>query len=304
VTGSPAATVGAVVLHYRNWPVVAETLRALQNQSRPPDHVVLVDNASGDGSASAIRAAFPDLTVLEVDRNDGYSAGMNAGVRVLPDDVDVLLLLTHECVLDRDALDTLVAELRADSRCGAVGPLLRLRSRAGAVWSAGGRLDVAPPRPWHMRDNVATDSDRGSAADWLDGAAVLVRANALRSVGGLDERYFLYYEDLDLCLRMQRAGYTVRCVSAAVGWQEPGHSAPYLDARNFPLVLRRNGHPVAGTVATLTHLAAGLRDLVRQDNRAMARARLVGTLHGVTGGLDRTLAAVRRQPPPAPRRRP
>jgi GT2 family glycosyltransferase len=283
-------------LHYRNWPAVAETLRALAGQTRAPDHVLLVDNASADGSVAALKAAFPALAVLELDRNDGYAAGMNAGAGRMPDDIDFLLLLTHECVLAPDALDNLVLTLREDPGCAIAGPLLGLRSAPDTVWSAGGRLAGWIGQPRHIRwpARISGWRDRPPVeVDWLDGAALLVRADAFRRVGGLDETYFLYYEELDLCLRVRRAGYTLRCVPAAAAWQEPGNASPYLDARNFPRVLRRNGRTGAALIAALSHLAAGIRDLAVARNRPLARARLVGLVHGRNGRLDRTLAATR-----------
>jgi GT2 family glycosyltransferase len=281
--------VGVVVLHYRNWPVIAGTLEALRRQTRQADRIVVVDNASGDADVAAIRSRFPELDVQALNQNLGYAAGMNAGVGRLPADVDAVLLLTHECVLAPDALQRLVSALEADPRCAAVGPLLRRRDD-GSVWSAGGRLDTRTGRPWHIRETAAARRE----ADWLDGAALLVRAEDLRRVGGLDETYFLYYEELDLCLRLRAAGHVLRCVTEAVAWQQPGNASPYLDARNFPRVLRRAGRPAAAALAVLTHLAAGLRDLAVPGRRSMAWPRLAGVVHGYSGRLDRRLAAVRR----------
>ena len=292
-------TVGAIVLHYRNWPAVADTLRALAGQTRRPEHTVLVDNASADGSVAAVKAAFPALAVLELDRNDGYAAGMNAGATWMPDDDDFLLLLTHECVLAPDALEQLELALREDPRCAIAGPLLGLRDSPNEVWSAGGRLASWTGRLWHIREPAQMASWRAHPpveVEWLDGAAMLVRAEAFRRVGLLDEWYFLYYEDLDLCLRLRCAGYRLRCVPAAQAWQQPGSSLPYLDARNFPRLLRRNGHTVAALLTMLTHLAAAIRDLTVMRLHRFARARLVGIVHGLSGRLDRELATTRRGP--------
>jgi GT2 family glycosyltransferase len=238
--------------------------------------------------------------VLELDRNDGYAAGMNAGARWMPEDVDFLLLLTHECLLAPDALERLVLALQQDPRCAMAGPLLGLHTSPEMVWSAGGRLAAWTGRPLHIRKPTLTAlwrSEPPVEVAWLDGAALLVRADAFRRVRQFDETYFLYYEELDLCLRLRRAGYALRCVPAATAWQEPGDASPYLDARNFPRVLRRNGRPVAALLAVLSHLAAGFRDLAVAGRRPLGRARLTGVVHGFSGRPDRQLAATRRRSP-------
>src|SRR5438552_11306189 len=75
--------IGAVVLHYRSWPGIQATLERVLDQGRVPDDVILVDNCSNDGSVDRIRAAFPQLEIFELERNGGYAAGMNAGIRTL-----------------------------------------------------------------------------------------------------------------------------------------------------------------------------------------------------------------------------
>src|SRR5437867_12685154 len=115
--------VGAVVLHYRLWPRVLQTLEALVSQTRPPDEIVVVDNHSGDGSVGRLRRAFPSIHVIEARENGGYAAGMNIGTdAVLGRGADAILLLTHECRMAPDALGELVARLEVEPALGAVGP--------------------------------------------------------------------------------------------------------------------------------------------------------------------------------------
>ncbi len=228
--------IGAVVVHFRFWPDVAATLDALLGQSRPPDHVLVVDDRSGDGSVDAIRRAYPAIDVAEAPQNRGVIANFNAGVQAMLDrGVDAVLMLTHETVMEPDALEKLAARLEAEPRLGEVGPLVGFLSRPDVVFSGGGSLH---PRTWenpHVAMYERLDAWRGRgphAVAWLDGACVLVRARALRDVGPLAERYFHYYDDVELGVRLHQAGWRVECHYDAVARQEPGLLAEYYRVRN------------------------------------------------------------------------
>jgi GT2 family glycosyltransferase len=228
--------VGAVVLHYRFWPEMRSTLDALLTQTRPSDRVVVVDNRSSDGAVLELRRLFPSVEVVEAEVNLGYGGGMNLGIeRLLEQGVDAILLLSHECRLAPDALEVLAARLEEEPRVGAVGPLLAYRSKPEFVFSAGGEIDRRNGRPLHFHEPRLVADWVGSsprAADWLDGAAVLFRSEAVRQGGMLDEDYFLYFEETEYLLKLRRLGWSVECVPAALAWQEPGNKPTYLWLRN------------------------------------------------------------------------
>src|SRR3954470_801247 len=139
--------IGAIFLYYGRWDWARETLEMLLGGSRAPDHVVVVDNGSGDGSADRARAAYPGLEVVELTANVGPSAGMNAGLRALSgrDDLDLVQLVPSDCRLAPDALELLAARMAEDESLGAVGPLLAWLDDPDRVWSAGGNIH---PRNW------------------------------------------------------------------------------------------------------------------------------------------------------------
>ncbi len=138
--------VGVVLVPFRFWPEVERTLDALFDQTRLPDHVLVVDDCSADGSVEALRSARPGVEVLVAPHNRGAIANFNAGLREMrARGVDAVLLLTHETLLERDVLEHLVSRLEAEARGGAVAPLLGFLSRPGSVFSVGGEL---LPRTW------------------------------------------------------------------------------------------------------------------------------------------------------------
>src|SRR4051794_24723900 len=191
--------VAAVVLHYRAWPDVRSTIDALLAQTRPADEVLVVDHASGDGSAAKIRAAYPQLEVVELPDNRGPSAGMNrAMAEALSRDPDAVLSLTDDTELAPDALEELAARLERESDVAVVGPLVARRGRPELVFFAGGYLDA---RTWDFEfrgtppDLSAWQGQPPRQVDFLGGAGVLVRASAARTAGPIPEHFYYMLED-------------------------------------------------------------------------------------------------------------
>jgi N-acetylglucosaminyl-diphospho-decaprenol L-rhamnosyltransferase len=291
-------TIGAVVLHYRQWPEVRRCLDALHAQTLTPDEVVVVDNASGDGSATLVRDAYPWARLVEAAENLGYGAGMNLGMSALSERNDAVLLLTHECVLAPDALEIRCARMRADPRIGAVGPLIGFRSDPDRVYSAGGWVDPTTWRPRHFRE----PADLGGWVDaeprevaWLDGSALLLRRAAVESSGPFDEGYFMYFEETDLLLRLGQAGWRVECVPRARAWQEPGPKPKYLWTRNRLRFLARRAPRRALLREVVQLLRRSIRpSAVDADGTDRRRAELSALID----------FALRRHGPPPERHRP
>jgi N-acetylglucosaminyl-diphospho-decaprenol L-rhamnosyltransferase len=272
----------AVVLYYRLGESVADTVAALMAQSHPPQEVVVVDNASGDGVLHRLaseRRIDPSVRVLQLDENHGYSGGMNRGIAALRVATTNVLLLTHEVLLEPSTLEQLSA---LSAGAVAVGPTLELPG--GGVWSSGGYL-TRTGRPRHHVDIIDGAS---RAVAWLDGACVLANRKSLDRIGGLDESFFLYWEDVDLGMRLNAVGQ-VLCASTARAQQATGTAPIYFESRNRLRYWRKHG-PVTVTLVSLAELVLKLivRDLPRRD-----RARLSARLAGIHDGLSNRSNAIR-----------
>jgi GT2 family glycosyltransferase len=283
-----AATLGAVVVHYRRWPDVRQCIDALLTQTRRPDETVIVDNRSGDGSPDRIRAAYPELAVHEASENAGYGAGVNLGVdRLRSSRPEAVLVLTHECVLAPDALERMEAHLRQHPRLGAVGPLLGYRSDPQRVFSAGGTLETRTWRGRHVNVPKSLVEWKGLApreVDWLDGACLLLRSAAIEDVGAIDDTFFMYFEELEYFTRMRRAGWEVDCVPAARAWQEPGEKPTYLWTRNRLRFLARHA-PRRQVVREVLRLIRriGRRLGTEPDGSSRKRVELTALVHFLLG---------------------
>jgi GT2 family glycosyltransferase len=179
--------------------------------------IVVVDNASQDGSAEAARA-IDGVRVIALDTNAGFAAANNAGIRATQG--ELILLLNNDTIVPPGAIDALVARLRRDPRIGVAGP--RLVDGDGRPELSFGKMiapDVEWRRKWLMR---AIERDAGDArvwlrnetsrehvVDWVSGACLLVRRRDAEAAGLLDERFFLYTEDVDFCASIRKLGRKV-----------------------------------------------------------------------------------------------
>jgi N-acetylglucosaminyl-diphospho-decaprenol L-rhamnosyltransferase len=199
----------------------------LADTSAGAPEVVVVDNGSKDGSVAALHVAHPDVRVVEPNRNLGYAAAANRGIAVTS--APIVAVGNPDLVVAPGTAAALLARFDAEPDLGALGPAIdnpdgtrypSARAHASNVDAVGhavlGRLF---PRNRFTRRYRQLDAtwDRARDVDWVSGALVYLRRSALDSVGGWDERYFMYMEDVDLGWRLHRLGWRV-------GYEPAGHA--------------------------------------------------------------------------------
>ncbi len=227
--GGPARSatgkgVAAVVVNYESGPALARCAAGLLAEGVAD--LVVVDNGSSDGSVAALRDTAPDAEVVVTGSNLGYGSAANRGVAAT--DHPAVLVCNSDVVVAPGALVALAAALDAEPRRALVGPLVRTAEgdrypsarRFPSMVDAAGHATIGmfTPRNRFTRAYHQADLQAGSATvdvDWVSGACFLVRRAAFEQVGGFDEAYFMYAEDVDLCWRLGRAGWTVGYAPAA-----------------------------------------------------------------------------------------
>ena len=219
-----AVQVSVVVVSYNTRERLLACLAALEARVSLPHEVIVVDNASADGSAAAVRARFPAAIVLENGENVGFSRANNQGLR--RGQGAHALILNSDAEVGAGCVEALAAVLDARADVGIVGPRTRFADGRIQV-SFGPRL--APWAEWRQR-RLVQGVRRGDAAAlrqvealaaiehepaWVSGSCLLARRRAIDAVGLFDEGFFLYEEDVDLCVRVREAGWRVVFTPAA-----------------------------------------------------------------------------------------
>ncbi|WP_312168416.1 glycosyltransferase family 2 protein [Microbacterium sp.] len=273
----PVARYAAVIIAYHRPDLLAAVLERLRVQTRQPAMVVVVDNG-GDITESSLGGVDAPILVSRAD-NPGYAAAVNiAADRAREAGIEHLLVLTHDAVFDRTLAGSLLDALADDPRAGCAAPTLRWVSRPDRIFSSGGVL-TRGGRAYHRTDEVSGPR----AVHWVDGAVALLRIGALDAIGGVDERYFLYFEDVDTGWSLARAGWRTLVVPETAR-QEPGAHPLRLGLRNMVLFIRKAHLPVLPSIFAVGRRAAEeLVVALRRDRRLPLAAALRGIVDGVAG---------------------
>lgn len=235
-----------------NWNGINDTVECLDSLERaqgPSNQVIVVDNGSTDRSVEEIRRQYPDTILLETGQNLGYAGGNNVGLKFFLNNTtsEYVLILNNDVVVAPDFLNHLVTVLESNSQIKAVTPTIYYYDRPNVIWGAGGMLDQTRFRPC-VRG--VDEQDLGQFGQPFDvdfglGCALLCRRSLISDIGFLDERFFLYSEEVEWCLRIVRAGFRITHVPSSRIWHktkpagEPGPPyREYYQTRNHFLLLR------------------------------------------------------------------
>lgn len=215
--------VSVVIVNWNTRELLRGCLASLPRDSdRVSLEVIVVDNGSEDGSVEMVEAEFPQVRLIRNEENLGFVRANNQGLRAAS--ADVLLMLNSDTEVHPGAIERLVEVLTSDPEIGAVAPRLLNTDGTRQVSSAPFPSVIhrfLPSRFEHAHDlalerRLLASEEPVADVDWLSGAALMTRRDVLERVGPLDERYFMWYDDIDWGRKLQRAGYRRVFVAEAV----------------------------------------------------------------------------------------
>ncbi|MCK5945362.1 MAG: glycosyltransferase family 2 protein, partial [Planctomycetes bacterium] len=229
----PSPTLSIVIVNWNTRELLLRVLGQLFDAPRLPMEVIVVDNASSDGSVAAARERFPAAVVLQQPDNGGFAYGVNRGLQEARG--RWVLLLNTDADADQQQLERFVQDAERDAEAGVFGP--RIVDEHGqtqpSTWPR--------HRPRHYLPNALFLSrlfasrprqDRGDV-DCVSGCVFLIRRDLLATTGGFDERFFMYFEEADFCERARRHGFAVRYLPDASFVHVGGLSAAQSAERTF-----------------------------------------------------------------------
>lgn len=212
-----------VVLNWNGAGDTIECLHSLSGELSPSCMVLVVDNGSTDDSLSRIRAAFPDTELLSLPLNLGYAGGNNAGFRrVMELQAEFVLFLNNDTLVERGFSAPLIHALRSDPSAGIAVPKIFYHARPHSLWYAGGvvRLSTGLIRHTGIRKADGPEFNRPGVTGYATGCCFSMRCRDFERVGGFDEHFGMYAEDVDLSLRVRALGLNVRYEPGSVVWHK------------------------------------------------------------------------------------
>ncbi|MEQ1572669.1 MAG: glycosyltransferase family 2 protein [Vicinamibacterales bacterium] len=285
-------SISAVLVNYNAGTELRRALQSIADELAGSCwEAVVVDNASTDGSLDSVQEFAPNARTLRNEENIGFARGVNQGFAATS--APLVLIMNPDCRLVEGSIGVLSAVLQRHEQCAIAGP--RILNPDGSVQGSArgdpnmltglfGRAQLLgrllPGTTIARRNVVANEAIRSGeeslVVDWLSGACMLARRDSLARVGGFDERYFLYWEDADLCRRLRGRGEHVRYVPNATAVHRVGHSSRTAQASAI-----RAFHESA-YLYYATHVAPGALHPKRPLARAILTARRWWNLHRIS----------------------
>ena len=278
-----------VILNYNTKEYLRQFLPGLMASCEGLDAQVWVaDNASADGSVEMLQADFPEVPLILLDKNFGFTGGYNRALQEI--EAEYFVLINSDIEVPEGWLDPLVQWMDSHPECGACGPkLISYANRAYFEYAgaAGGLLDKYgyPFCLGRLLQKVQKDQGQydGAPANvlWVSGACLMVRASLWKALGGLDERFFAHMEEIDLCWRMQLSGYKVTVLPQSrvyhIGGGTLPNESPFklrLNFRNNLLLLENNLPATFMAEMAGRHSRPDRESLARRKTRRRIRLRM------------------------------
>ena len=264
------ARVGVIILNWNGKDFTLECLECFRRFNHSYE-IVLVDNNSTDDSVEVITKDYPEVTILALDENLGFAGGNNVGMEYcLNKGMDYVILLNNDTVFDFDFIAPLVNKMDTDPKLGGIQPRIFFNHDRTLIWNGGGIFYKWAGYARTIGEGVKDGPkfNLTKETDWITGCAFMVRSSVLREVGLLDDRFFIYHEDVDWSLRIRKAGYRLLYEPSSVIYHWAGSSRKakqkgkegfqhplnhYLNQRNRFWVVRKNLAPHYALSATFYH---------------------------------------------------
>ena len=314
--GPSAADVATVIVNWNTADLLDGCLTSIAEHTPAGlvNDVVVVDNASEDGSVELVRRRWPAVRVIANDENVGFCRANNQALRVT--DAPVVLLINSDARLTPGCLEAMLGHLARDPRAAVVGPRLVYGDGSFQRWTAGRSLDLrscanhylgldrwSDRLPSLASIYLAHDTAESFRPGWVSSAVMLLRRDALDEIGLLDERIFVYMDDVDLCQRATDAGWHVWYAADATAVHLMGATTRRVTGKASPEAVRalnrwyRRRHGPGATRALRAveavgfgarALAYGTRSLLPGGDRAAARRQAAAHATHLRLSLERT----------------
>lgn len=210
-----------------NWNAYLHSRNSIHSLSRVNEaafDIILVDNASTDDSLQKLKDEFPQIKFIHSSHNLGFAGGNNIGIKnALLLNYEYVMLLNNDVFVDSNYLYHLINYLDFHSNVGAVQPLIYNHPDRNKIWNGGGKFHRISGNTDSSK--LILSNDKPLEIDWISGCAFMIRTSVLKQIGLFNEKYFAYYEDVDLSFRIRKLGYNLILIPSSVIYHIGGGSS-------------------------------------------------------------------------------
>ena len=219
--------IGIIVVDYNHPEETLLFIKQLQDQAIKNSKIIVVANGSNNKSINILKSSKMDFKLLEIEKNNGWTGGVNNGAKYLEKKYDTkyLLICSYDLIIDKNCINFLIDSIKDEENVAAVGPKVYYQSPKDVFYSAG--MKLCYPLFFPLRLPLKNKRDKGQIikdiyVNWVDDVLLIIRADIFSEIGMHDEDYFMYVEETDLSYRIVKRGYKIKICSNATVWHK-GH---------------------------------------------------------------------------------
>jgi GT2 family glycosyltransferase len=283
--------VGVIVLCHNGVDLTLDSLATLYRQDYRLLEVFVVDNDSQDGTVEAVQSQYPQVQIISTHANLGYASGNNLGIQAaLERGMDLCFLVNNDTRLFPSCVSTLVNTIENHPAAGIVGPMVHTWDNVGRISSAGGRINWRYASAENVGAGVKDHAQYPARpVDFINGCGIMVTREAIQHAGLLDPKFFMYWEEIDWCMRVHNAGFEILFEPKA----RMQHKATLLDDELNPTTIyyitrnrllffyRYTKYPLKGVAlySAIHGAMSGIRKHRQAGRYAHAKATQIAILH-------------------------
>ena len=223
-----------ILINYNGYKDTIECVQSLKKINYKNFKIVIVDNASTNDSIVHLNK-LDDCTIIESKNNLGFAGGNNLGIKyAIKNLADYVLLLNNDTVVENDFLDKMIKTFSVNEEIGVVGCKIKYYTQKNVIWYGGGRINWFKFIGEHygMKEIDKGQYDEKQEIDFMTGCCMLISREAIEKVGVLTEDYFMYFEDVDYCVKVRQAGFKIyynpeAVIYHKVGFASGGEESPF-----------------------------------------------------------------------------
>jgi GT2 family glycosyltransferase len=224
-----------ILVNYNGYKDTIECVNSLKKINYKNYKIIIVDNASSDDSLNILRQKTNNSIIIESKKNLGFAGGNNLGIKyALNHDADYIMLLNNDTLVKIDFLDNMINSFNKNNKVGLVGCKIMYHPKKSIIWYGGGYIDwfkfIGAHYGMRQIDNGQCDDEK--EIDFMTGCCMLIKREVFEKVGLLSEDYFMYFEDVDFCVKVRNGGYKIwynpkAIIYHKVGLSSGGEESPF-----------------------------------------------------------------------------